>query len=144
MAATLDTETSQWLQEEGMSPMTELLTLTGALAMVLVGIAILLQITSVEDVFAFMGRAVLALVFALVMLCILRGIWLGVFVPWLTGAFESLKPLIGWLLVTVVCLIALSRVGRIAVRRFGRRPTLRRDPQTGDGYDLNDSKDAEN
>ena len=122
--------------------MAELLTLIGALAMVLAGIAILLQMTSVEKVFGFMGRAVMALVLMLIMLCIVRRFWLGVFVPWLSAAFESLKTLIGWLLLIIVCLIALSLVGRIAIRRFARRLTLRRDPQNGVGYDLNDSKDA--
>jgi membrane protein implicated in regulation of membrane protease activity len=124
--------------------MTELLTLIGALAMVLVGIAIILQIISVEEVFGFIGRSMMALVLALITLCILRGLWLGVFVPWLSAAFESLKTLIGRLLVIIICFIALSLVGRIAFRRFARRLTLRRDPRNGVGYDLNDSKDANN
>ena len=126
--------------------MAELLTSIGTLAVILVGLAILLQITSVEDVLRFIGRAVTVFVLMLVVFCILKGFWLGLIVPWLSAAFESFKTLIGWLLVIIVCLIALSLVGLIAVRRFGRRPTLRRDPQNGDGvgYDLNDSKDANN
>jgi cell division protein FtsW (lipid II flippase) len=83
-------------------------------------------------------------VLTLVVLCILKGLWLGVVIPWLSAAFESLKTIIEWLLVTIVALVALSLIGRIVLRRFGRFLTLRRDPQTGDGYDINDSKDAKN
>ena len=92
--------------------MAELLTLIGMLAIILVGIAIMLQITSVEDVLGFMGRAAMVFVLLLVAVCILKGLWLGVMVPWLSAAFESLKTLIEWLLVTIVGLIALSLVGR--------------------------------
>lgn len=42
--------------------MTELLTAIGTLAIILIGIAILLQIASVEDAIGFIGRAVAALV----------------------------------------------------------------------------------
>lgn len=124
--------------------MAELLTLIGMLAIILVGIAIMLQITSVEDCLSFMGRAAMVFVLLLVAVCILKGLWLGVVIPWLSAAFESLKTLIEWLLVTVVGLIALSLVVRLVLRRAGRYLTLRRDPQNGDGYDLNDSKDAKN
>jgi hypothetical protein len=124
--------------------MAELLTLVGTLAIILIGIAILLQMISVEEVCGFTGRAVMVFVLTLVVLCILKGLWLGVMIPWLSAAFESLKTLIEWLFVTTVCLIILLLVGRVVLRRFGRYLTLRRDPQTGDGYDINDSKDAEN
>jgi uncharacterized membrane protein (UPF0182 family) len=124
--------------------MAELLTSIATLAIVLIGIAILLQITSVEEVSGFIGRAVVVFVLVLVAVCILKGLWLGVMIPWLSAAFEFLKTLIEWLLVTIVGLIALSLVARLALARFGRYLTLRRDPQTGDGYDINDSKDAKN
>src|SRR5216684_1850589 len=124
-----------------MSLMVELLTLIGTLAIILVGIAILLQMTSVEDVLRFIGRAVMVFVLMLVVLCILKGLWLGVIVPWLSTAFESFKKLIEWLLVILVGLITLLLVGRLALRRFGRHLTLRRDPQTGDSYGINGSKD---
>jgi len=126
-----------------MLPMAQLLTLIGTLALILVGIAILLQITSAHEVLGFIGRAVTVFVLILVALCILKGLWLGVFVPWLSVAFESFKTLIEWLLVILVGLITLLLVGRLALRRFGRHLTLRRDPQTGDSYGINDSKDAE-
>jgi hypothetical protein len=124
--------------------MAELLTSIGTLAIILVGIAILVQITSVEEVIRFIGRAVVVCVLAHVMLCILNGFWLGVLVPSLSAAFESFKTMIGWLLVAIVGLVALSLVGRLALRRFERLLTLRRDPQTGDGYDVSNTKDAKN
>jgi len=97
--------------------MAELLTSIGTLAVILVGLAILLQITSVEDVLRFIGRAVTVFALMLVVLCILKGFWLGLIVPWLSAAVESFKTPIEWLLVILVCLIALSLVGLIAVRR---------------------------
>ena len=124
--------------------MAELLTLIGTLAMVLVGIAVLLQIISLEEIFAFMARALAIFALMLVVLCILKGFWLGVMIPWLSAAFESFKTLIEWLLLIIAGLIALSLVARLALRQLGRHWTLRRDPQTGVGYGINDSKDAEN
>jgi hypothetical protein len=124
--------------------MAELLTLIGMLAIILVGIAIMLQITTVEDVLGFMGCAAMVFVLLLVAVCILRGLWLGVMIPWLSAAFESLKTLIEWLLFTVVGLIALSLVVRLVLLGVRRYLTLRRDPQTGDGYDSDDSKNAKN
>jgi hypothetical protein len=130
--------------EKGISRMAELMTSIGALAIILVGIAILLRITSLEEVFKFIGRAMAVCVLTLVVLCILRGLWLGTVIPSLSAAFESLKTMIEWLLVTVVGLVALSLIGRLVLRRFGRFLTLRRDPQTGEGHGINDSKDAKN
>jgi hypothetical protein len=124
--------------------MTELLTSIGTLAIILIGIALLLQITSVEEISDFIGRTVMALALMFVALCILKRLWLGVMVPLLLATFESLRTLIAWLLVTVVGLFALALVGRVVLRRTGRYLTLRRNPQTGDGYDFNDSKDTKN
>jgi hypothetical protein len=124
--------------------MAELLTSIGTLAIILVGIAILLQITSIEEVLGFIGRAVAVCVLTLLVLCILKELWLGVVVPWLSAAFASLKTMVEWLLLAIVCLFALSLIGRLVLRRFERFLTLRRDPQTGDGYDINDSKDTKN
>jgi hypothetical protein len=124
--------------------MTELLTAIGTLAIILIGIAILLQITSVEDALSFIGRSVGALVLTILALCILKGIWVGVMVPWLSAALEFLKALIGWFVVTVIGVTALLIVGRVVVRRAVRYLTLRRDPQTGEGNEINDSKDAKN
>jgi hypothetical protein len=122
------------------SPMTESLAFVGTLAIILIGIAVLLQIVAVEEASGFIGRAVLAFLLLAVALCILRDLWVRVIVPFLSPTFEFLKTLIAWLLVTMVGLIAVSIVGRIVIRRD---LTLRRDPQTGDGYDINDSKDAQ-
>jgi hypothetical protein len=124
--------------------MAELLTLIGALVMILVGIAILLQIISVQEVFSFLGRCLAIFVLMLLLLCILRGFWLGVIIPWLSAAFEFFETLIEWLLLGTVGLVALSLVARLALRQLRRHLTLRRDPQTGVRYGINDSKDPEN
>jgi hypothetical protein len=124
--------------------MAELLTSIGTLVIVLVGIAILLQITSLKEVLGFIGRALAACVLTLVVLCILKGFWLGVVIPGLSAVFVSLKTMIEWFLVTLVGLVALSHIGRLILRRFGRFLTLRRDPHTGDSYGINDSKDTKN
>lgn len=124
--------------------MAELLTLIGALAMILAAIAILLQIISVQEIFGFLGRCLAMFVLMLVLLCILKSFWLGVMVPWLSSVFEFFKTLIGWLLLSIVGLIALSLVARFALRQLGRQLTLRRDPQTGVRYGIKDSKDPEN
>ena len=124
--------------------MAELLTLIGALVMILVGIAILLQIISVQEIFGFLGRCLATFVLMLVLLCILKGFWLGVMIPWLSAAFEFFKTLIEWLLLSTVVLVPLLLVARFALRQLGRQLTLRRDPQTGVRYGINDSKDPEN
>jgi cell division protein FtsW (lipid II flippase) len=80
----------------------------------------------------------------LVVLCILKGLWLGAVLPWFFVAFASLKTLVEWLFLIIVSFIALLLIGRLVLRRFGRYLTLRRDPQTGDGYDINDPQDAKN
>ena len=121
--------------------MTELLTAIGTLAIILIGIAILLQIASAEDALGFIGRAVAALVLLILALCILKDLWVGVMVPWLSSAFEFLKTLMGWLVTTVLGVIALLFVGRVVLRRFARYLPLRRDPLTGDGYEIHDSKE---
>jgi uncharacterized BrkB/YihY/UPF0761 family membrane protein len=131
-------------EKEMMLLMVELLTSIATLGIILIGIAILLQVTSIEDLLSLIGRAVAVLVLVVLALCILKYLWICAMVPWLSAAFESLLTLIGWLLVTIVGLIALSLVSRAVLRRFGRHLTLRRDPQTGDVYDNNDSKDAKN
>ncbi len=124
--------------------MAELLTSIGAPVMILAGIAILLQIISVQEVCGFLGRCLAMFVLMLVLLCILKGFWLGVVIPWLAAAFGFFKTLIEWLLLSTVGLIALSLVARLALMQLGRRLTLRRDPQTGVRYGINDSKDPEN
>lgn len=121
--------------------MTELLTAISTLAIILIGIAILLQIASVEDALGFIGRAVAALVLMILALCILKGLWVRVIGPWLFSAFEFLKTLMGWFVVTVLGVIALLIVGRVVSRRFARYLPLRRDPLTGDGYEIHDSKE---
>jgi len=127
-----------------MAAMAELPTLIAALAITLIGIAIMLQIISVEEVFNFMFRAVMVIGLILVVLCILKGLWLGAVLPWFFVAFASLKTLVEWLFLIIVSFIALLLIGRLVLRRFGRYLTLRRDPQTGDGYDINDPQDAKN
>lgn len=124
--------------------MTELLTLIGAFVMILAGIAILLQIISVQEIFGFLGRCLAVFVFMLVLLCILKGFWLGVMVPRLSAAFQFSETLIEWLLLSTVALVALPLLARLALRQLGRQLTLRRDPQNGVSYGINDSKDPEN
>jgi len=119
--------------------MTELLTAIGTLAISLIGIAILLQIVSIEQAFGFIGRAVAALLLMIVAFCILKGLWVGAMVPWLSSAFAFLTTLMGWFVITILGVIALLMVGRVVLRRVERYPTLRRDPQTGDGYEIRDS-----
>src|ERR1035441_6963730 len=96
-----------------MSPMAELLTAIGTLAVILVGIAILLQIASVEDALGVLWRAVVALVLMILALCILKSLWFGVMVPWLSAAFQFLKALMGWFVITILGVIALLFVGRV-------------------------------
>jgi len=121
--------------------MTELLTVIGTLAIILIGIAILLQLTSVEDALLFIGRAVAALVLMILALCIMKSLWVGVMVPWLSAAFDFLKTLMGWFVITILGVIAFLFVGRVVVRRFARYLPLRRDPLTGDGYEIHDSEE---
>lgn len=108
--------------------MAELLILIGTLATILVGIAVLLQITSLEEIFGFVGRALAVFVLLLVLLCVLKGFWLGVTIPYPSAAFESFKTLIEWLLSIIAGLIVLSLFARLALRQLGRYLTLRRDP----------------
>jgi hypothetical protein len=122
--------------------MTELLIAIGTLATVLVGIALLLQITSIEGVLACIGRAALVLVLMLVALCVLKSLWVGVVTPWLSAAFEFLRTVIEWLVVTILGLIAVSLISRVVLGRAGQYLTLRRDPQTGDEYGVHDCKDT--
>jgi hypothetical protein len=124
-----------------MSPMAELLTAIGTLAIILVGVAILLQIASVEDALGFIGRAVAAVVLMILALCILKGLWVWVIGPWLSAAFEFLKTLTVWFVVTILGVIALSLVKRVVLRRAGRYLPLRRDPLTGESYEIRDSKE---
>jgi hypothetical protein len=124
--------------------MAELLTLIATLAIIMVGIAIMLQVTSLDETFRFIRRGVIWFVLMLVTVCILKYLWICVMVPWLSAAFESLMTLIEWLLVIMAGLGVLSLVVRLVFGRVGRHLTLRRDPQSGDGYGINDSKDAKN
>jgi len=121
--------------------MIELLTAIGTLALILIGVAILLRLTSVEDAFGFIGRAVAALVLMTFALCILKGLWVDVIVPWLSSAFRFLMTLMGWFGIAILGVVVLSTVGRVVLKRFGRYLPLRRDPLTGDGYETHGAKE---
>jgi Na+/phosphate symporter len=121
--------------------MTELLAAVGTLAIILIGIAVLLQMISVEDVLRNIGRAMTVILLMLVALCILKSLWLSTIVPELSASFEFVKSLAEWLIVAVVGAIALLTVGRVVLRRFARYLPLRRDPLNGDGYEIHDSKE---
>lgn len=121
--------------------MTALLIAIGTLAIILIGIAILLQMISIEDALGFIGRAVAALVLMILALCILRGLWVRVIVPWLSSAFEFLKALMGWFVIAILGVIALLFFGGVVIRRTGRYLPLRRDPLTGDGNEIHDSEE---
>ncbi len=126
----------------GILPMAELLTSIATLAIVVIGIAIVLQMTSIQDVLGFIGRAVAAVVVIVLALCFLKCLWVGVMAPWISTAFDFLKTLVGWFVIGILIVTALLLVGRVALRQAGRYLTLRRDPLTGDGYGK-DSKDTE-
>jgi hypothetical protein len=119
--------------------MIELMTELGTLAMVLVGIAIMLQLATAQDATLFIGRGVAAVVLMVLALCILKGLWVGVIVPWLSSAFAFLTALMGWFVIAT--LIALLFIGPAVLRRFGRYLPLRRDPLKGEGYEVHDTKE---
>jgi hypothetical protein len=121
--------------------MTELLTAIGTLGIVLIGIALILQLISVEDALGFVGRAVAAAVLMIMALCILERLWVGVMVPWLSSALGFLTTLMEWLVIVILGVIVLSLLGRVVVRRVGRHLPLRRNPLTGDGYETHDSQE---
>lgn len=121
--------------------MSEFLILLGTLAITLIGVAVLVHMVSLEDAFVFIGRGAAALVLMLIALCMLRGLWLGVMVPWLSAVFAFLKTVIEWLVIAILGFIALSLIGRIVLRRTGRYLPLRRDPQNGDSYAIHDSQE---
>lgn len=106
--------------------MTVLLGSVGTLAIILIGIAIILQIASLKEVFSFIARVAMAFALLLVALCILKSLWVGAMIPWLSAVFESLKTLIAWLFVTILSLVALALIGRLVFRRFEQQLTLRR------------------
>jgi hypothetical protein len=118
-----------------------LFTAIGTLALILIGIAIMLQLTSVEDAIGFVGRAVAALVLTVLALCILKGLWLGVFVPWLSSAFAFLTSLMVWFVIATLGVITLLFIGPVVLRRVRRYLPLRRDPLRGDGYEIHDARE---
>jgi hypothetical protein len=129
------------MREEGNVVMTELLTVICTLALMLIGIAILLQITSLDAALGFVGRAVAAVVLMIVALCILKGLWVGVIIPWLSSAFAFLTTLTMWVVIAIVGVIALSMIGRVVLRRIERYLPLRRNPLTGNVYEIHDAKE---
>ncbi len=124
--------------------MTELMISIGTLAIILIGVAIMLQLISVEDAFGFIGRVVAVSVIALVALCILKVLWVGLLIPWLSTTFKFLMTLAAWCVTAIVAVILVSSVGRVVLRRFGRHLSLRSDPLKGDAYEIHDSKEKEN
>jgi hypothetical protein len=121
--------------------MTELLTAIGMLGIVLIGIALILQLISVEDALGFVGRAVAAAVLMIMALCILGRLWIGVMVPWLSSALGFLTTLMEWFVIVILGVIVLSLLGRLVMKRVGRYLPLRRNPLTGDGYETHDSQE---
>jgi hypothetical protein len=121
--------------------MTELFTAIGTLGIVLIGIALILQLISVEDALSFIGRAVAAVVLLILALCILKHLWVGVMVPWLFSALGFLTTLMEWFVIVILGVIVLFSVGRIVLRRIGRHLPLRRDPLRGDGYEIHDARE---
>jgi hypothetical protein len=121
--------------------MTALLAAVGTLAVILIGMAVLLQMISIEDVLRNIGRAMTAILLTILALCILRSLWLCTIVPELSASFEFVKSLAEWLIVAMVGAIVLLTVGRVVFRRFSRYLPLRRDPLRGDRYEIHDAKE---
>jgi hypothetical protein len=121
--------------------MTELLTVIGTLGIVLIGIALILQLISVEDALGFIGRAVATAVLMITALCILERLWVVVMVPWLSSTLGFLSTLLVWFVIVLMGVIVLSLLGRVVMRRVGRHLPQRRNPLTGDSYEIHDSQE---
>jgi hypothetical protein len=100
--------------------MTEIVSLIAALAVVVVGILVMLQVATPADIGRYAARAVLVILTTILGWYLLKVFWTSVLVPWLEAGLASLKALLTWLIVTLIGLIALLLAARLAVRRFQR------------------------
>jgi len=97
--------------------MTQLLSAITTLAIVLIAMAVIVRIVSIEDALKMIGRAVLLFILALVAVCILRGLLLDVIGPWLASSLPVLKSALGWVLIAAVIIGSLAIVLHLASRR---------------------------
>ena len=78
-----------------------MLAYVAVLVVLLVGVAVILQVVTLSDAAAYIGRALAAFVFTVIALCVLKAILLQT-LPSLISAFAALRRMVGWLLAVVV------------------------------------------
>jgi Na+-driven multidrug efflux pump len=118
--------------------MIEVLSSIGVLVVVVIGVLILLQVTSPGDVLRGAGRALIVLFIVVLALYALKMLWTCILVPWLWAGFASLKAALYWVTITLVALIALLLVARLVFGQVGRHFKLRLGSQGGNRYDYDD------
>jgi len=87
---------------------------------VILGLLIMTQVITLEEVAGTIGRLFGLVVVVLVSLCLLRVLVAAIIVPWLV----SLKATFLWIAIVLTIVIILAVVVRIAIFRFlNRRPS---------------------
>ena len=97
--------------------MTQLLSAIATLDIVLIAMALIVRIISLEDALKMIGRASLLFLLTLIALYILQSLFVTVIGPWLASSLSFLKSALGWTLIAVVILGTLTLIWHLLSRR---------------------------
>lgn len=101
----------------GLTRMPQTLNAIAALAIVLVGMAVIVRLISLQDALKMIGRVVLLLLLALIAICLVHSLFVGVIRPWLVSSVHFLGVALGWTLVAVVVVGTLFLIGYVLRRK---------------------------
>ncbi len=84
------------------------------LAVVIVGLLVMTQAISLEELRTGIGRVFLIALIVLIALCVLKGLLLPILTSWIV----TLKHMTGWLVIIVLAIIAAMLLLRMLVSNF--------------------------
>jgi len=82
-----------------------------ALATILIAMAVIVRLISIEDALKMIGRVVLLLFLALLAICLVHGLLIGVIRPWLVSSVHFLGVALGCTLIAAIVVGALVLIG---------------------------------
>jgi hypothetical protein len=98
------------------------------LAVVIVGLLVMTQAISVQELRAGIGRVLLTALIMLIALCVLKGFLLPILTSWVV----ALKHMTGWLVIIVLAIIAAMLLLRMLVSNFQKWLSARGSHDGGD------------
>jgi hypothetical protein len=101
------------------------LSIVGVLGIVILGMLVMTQLVSLEELGRAIWRAFITVLLVLIAFCVAKTVLLPILVSWLVG----LKQMLLWIAIVVLALVIALLVLRIVISKLAQRPLAR------DGHD---------